>query len=111
LTYKTTSRRLERAGREILIERERASTIDSLRFHWPAYLMEAAEAGLYLFLTCVFASLLLNSASPVRHFVASTVALRALMGLAIGATVIAIVMSPWGKQSGFSLSWKRRYPA
>jgi aquaporin Z len=62
--------------------------------------MEAAEVALYLFLTCVFASLLLNPASPVRHYVGSVVALRILMGLAIGATVIAIVMSPWGKQSG-----------
>ena len=62
--------------------------------------MEAAEVALYLFLTCVFASLLLYPASPVRHFVGSAVALRALMGLAIGATVIAIVVSPWGKRSG-----------
>jgi aquaporin Z len=77
-----------------------ASAIDSLRFHWPEYLMEAAEVGLYLFLTCVFASLLLYPASPVRRFVGSTVGLRALMGLAVGATVVAIVMSPWGKQSG-----------
>lgn len=62
--------------------------------------MEAAEVALYLFLTCFFASLLLYPASPVRRFVGSTVALRALMGLAVGATVIAIVMSPWGKRSG-----------
>ena len=62
--------------------------------------MEAAEVGLYLFLTCVFASLLLYPASPVRHFIGSTLELRALMGLAVGGTVVAIVMSPWGKQSG-----------
>ena len=62
--------------------------------------MEAAEVALYLFLTCVFASLLLYPASPVRHFVNSARGLRALMGLAVGATVVAIVISPWGKQSG-----------
>ena len=62
--------------------------------------MEAAEVALYLFLTCVFASLLLYPASPVRHVVGSTIGLRALMGLAVGVTVAAIVMSPWGKQSG-----------
>ncbi len=62
--------------------------------------MEAAEVALYLFLTCIFASLLLYPGSPVRPFVGSTVGLRALMGLAVGATVVAIVMSPWGKQSG-----------
>ncbi|HXW93452.1 MAG TPA: aquaporin [Terriglobales bacterium] len=62
--------------------------------------MEAAEVGLYLFLTCVFARLLLSPASPVRHVIGSTIELRALMGLAVGATVVAIVISPWGKQSG-----------
>src|SRR5262249_8278178 len=62
--------------------------------------MEAAGITLFLFLTCVFAGLLLYPASPVRHLVGSTAALRVLMGLAIGATVIAIVVSPWGKQSG-----------
>ena len=87
-------------GGKPFIESELASAIECLRFHWPEYLMEAAEVGLYLFLTCVFASLLLSPASPVRHFVSSTVELRALMGVAVGATVVAIVISPWGKQSG-----------
>jgi aquaporin Z len=82
------------------ILRELPGALDCLRFHWPEYLMEAAEVGLYLFLTCIFAGLLLYPASPIRQFVGSTVGLRALMGLAVGATVIAIVISPWGKQSG-----------
>ena len=62
--------------------------------------MESAEVAVYLFLTCIFASLLLNPTSPVVHLVSSAVGRRALMGLAIGATIVAIVMSPWGKQSG-----------
>ena len=77
-----------------------AGTIDYLRSHWPEYVMEAAEVALYLFLTCVFASLLLYPGSPVRHFVGSTTALRVLMGVAVGATVAAIALSPWGQQSG-----------
>jgi len=52
--------------------------------------MEAAEVGLYLCLTCVFAGLLLSPASSVRHFIWGTLELRALMGLAIGATVVAV---------------------
>lgn len=83
-----------------LNKRDLASAIESFRFHWPEYLMEAAEVALYLFLTCVLASLLLYPASPVRSFVGSATGLRALMGLAVGATVVAIVMSPWGQQSG-----------
>ena len=72
----------------------------SLRSHWPEYLMEAGEMSLYMFCTCSFATLLQHPSSPVRHFFVSNIARRALMGLAIGATVIALVMSPWGKQSG-----------
>ena len=62
--------------------------------------MEAGEMSLYMFCTCSFATLLWHPASPVRHFVISGIVRRALMGLAIGATIIALIMSPWGKQSG-----------
>lgn len=72
----------------------------SLRLHWPEYLMEAGEMSLYMFCTCSFATLLQHPASPLRHFFISGIVRRALMGLAIGATVIALTMSPWGKQSG-----------
>jgi hypothetical protein len=72
----------------------------SLRLHWPEYLMEAGEMSLYMFFTCSFATLWQHPLSPVRHFVVSGVVRRALMGLTVGATVIAIIMSPWGKQSG-----------
>ena len=72
----------------------------SLRLHWPEYLMEAGQMSLFMFCTCSFATLLQHPASPVRHFFVSGTARRALMGLAIGATVIALIMSPWGKRSG-----------
>jgi aquaporin Z len=72
----------------------------SLRLHWPEYLMEAGEMSLYMFSTCSFATLLQHPASPVRQFLVSSLRRRALMGLAIGATVMAIILSPWGKQSG-----------
>jgi aquaporin Z len=72
----------------------------SLRHHWPEYAMEVAELGSYLFVACVFATLLQHPASVVREFVSSSLARRALMGLAMGATAIAIVTSPWGKRSG-----------
>jgi aquaporin Z len=62
--------------------------------------MEAGELGLYMFFTCAFATLLQHPASPVRHFIADDALRRPLMGLAMGATVIAIITSPWGKQSG-----------
>src|SRR5580698_4593342 len=72
----------------------------SLRLHWPEYLMEAGEMSLFVFCICSFATLLQHPASPVRHFFISGIVRRALMGLAIGATLMALIMSPWGKRSG-----------
>lgn len=99
MTDDTNKRADSAALAEARIEFE-ASALTCLRFHWPEYVMEAGEVGLYLFLTCVFATLLLSPASPLRTLIGSTIELRALMGLAIGTTVVAIVISPWGKQSG-----------
>ncbi len=62
--------------------------------------MEAGGLGLFMFFTCGLATLLQHPASPVRHLIVSGVFRRAFMGLTMGAAVIAIVLSPWGKQSG-----------
>jgi aquaporin Z len=83
-----------------LSSRDALNATDSLRLHWPEYLMEAGEVGLYLLLACVFATVLQHPASPVRHLIESSLLRRVLMGLATGTTVIAIVLTPWGKQSG-----------
>jgi aquaporin Z len=71
------------------------NAVGRLRVHWPEYLMEAGELALYMFFACAFATLLQHPASPVRHFIVDDVFRRALMGLAMGAMVIAIVMTPW----------------
>ncbi len=62
--------------------------------------MEAGELAAYMLVTCTFATLVRHPASPLRHWIASEIPRRALWGLAMGATAIGIVMSPWGKQSG-----------
>lgn len=62
--------------------------------------MEAGELAIYMFSICLFATLLQHPASPVRHAIQSDISRRALMGLAIGATVVAMIFSPWGQQSG-----------
>jgi aquaporin Z len=72
----------------------------SLRLHWPEYLMEAGELVLYMFCACGFVTLLQHPASPARNFIPSDLARRALYGLAMGAAVIGIITTPWGKQSG-----------
>jgi aquaporin Z len=71
-----------------------------IELHWPEYLMEAGEAGLYLFSACAAATLLWHPGSPIQPYLPSDAVRRMLMGLAMGATIIAIVLSPWGKQSG-----------
>jgi aquaporin Z len=71
----------------------------NLRFHWQEYLVEAGELALYMFSRCAIATLLLHPASPVRHLIANGFFRRTVMGLGMGATVVVIVVSPWGKSS------------
>lgn len=85
--------------REAIAQQE-FGALESLRRHWPEYLMEAGELGLFMLSACAFATLLQHPASPIPHLIPGEVPRRVLMGLAMGATAIAIVMSPWGKQSG-----------
>ena len=66
--------------------------------------MEGSELGLYLCVACLIATLLQHPASIVRQFVSGSLPRRAIMGLVMGATAIAIVMSPWGKRSGGHLN-------
>jgi aquaporin Z len=82
------------------IEPEFASVMNCSRFHWPEYLMEAAEVALFQFLICVFSGLLFSPTSPIRQVLHRQIELRALMGLAVGMTVVAIVRTPWGQRSG-----------
>jgi aquaporin Z len=79
---------------------EEANARASLVHHWPEYLMEAGELGLFMFFACAFETVLQHPASPAAHLIPGDVPRRMLMGVAMGATAIAIVMSPWGKQSG-----------
>lgn len=83
-----------------MVEQGPLGAAGSLRLHWPEYLMETGEAACYLFATCVVATLLWHPSSPFQRYVASDAARRICMGLAMGTTIILIVLSPWGKQSG-----------
>ena len=62
--------------------------------------MEAGELAVYMLFACAFATLLQHPASPVSHLIASAPLRRVLYGLAMGAAIMAIIMWPWGKQSG-----------
>src|SRR5262245_4590891 len=72
--------------------------------HWPEYLMEASQVGLYTFFACAFTTLLQHPASPLRQFITTNLARRVFYGLAMGGTLTAIVSTPWAKQSGGHLN-------
>lgn len=72
----------------------------ALSTHWPEYLMEAGELGLFMISACAFTVLLQHPGSPVHALLSSDFLRRMLTGLAMGATALALIYSPWGKQSG-----------
>lgn len=72
--------------------------------HWTEYAIEACLLGLFMVSACVFGTLLEHPASPVRAAIPSGGLRRALMGVAMGLTSIAIVYSAWGRRSGAHLN-------
>ena len=64
------------------------------------YLMEAVLLGIFMISACAFVVLLDYPSSPVRLAVPSADLRRLLIGLAMGATAVSLIYSPWGMQSG-----------
>jgi len=62
--------------------------------------MEAALLGCILVSASFFAAVLEHPSSPVRQGIEDPLRRRALMGLAMAGTNVALIFSPWGKQSG-----------
>jgi len=72
--------------------------------HWPEYLIEAACLGLFMVSACSFTVLLEHPASAIRQRLSSALVRRLLAGIAMGVTAVALIYSPWGKQSGAHLN-------
>ena len=62
--------------------------------------MEAGCLGLFMLSACVFGVLLEYPQSPARMAIDDPVLRRGLMGISMGLTAVAIILSPWGKRSG-----------
>jgi aquaporin Z len=75
-----------------------------LKAHWPEYLMEGAELGFFMISACLFTVVLEHPTSAVRAAIANPALRRVLTGIAMGLTAMAIIYSPWGKQSGAHLN-------
>jgi aquaporin Z len=71
-----------------------------MKKHWPEYLMEAIELGVFMFSACAFTVLLYHPSSPVAQTIHDGVMRRVIMGVAMGSTAIAIIFSPLGQRSG-----------
>jgi aquaporin Z len=65
-----------------------------LREHWPEYLMEAAELGMFMISACIFATILGHPASPIAEALPHPAVQHMLMGVAMGLTAVGIIYSP-----------------
>jgi aquaporin Z len=74
--------------------------MEALRSHWREYAFEGLGLGLFMVSACLFDSLLEYPASPAHVALPDPRVRRVLMGIAMGATAIALIYSPWGKRSG-----------
>ncbi len=74
--------------------------LTALENHWPEYLMEAVELGIFMMSACFFGVVFEHPASPVHQAIGDPFLRRVLMGLAMGLTSVSIVYSPLGKRSG-----------
>ena len=68
--------------------------------NWPEYLIEAAALGTLMASAAAFAALFYHPASPAAALVSNELIRRGFMGLAMGATAVGIIYSPWGQRSG-----------
>lgn len=66
--------------------------------------MESLGLGLFMASACGFGMLLYHPASPVVRRLPQEILRRMLMGLAMGATAIGLIYSPWGERSGAHLN-------
>ncbi len=73
---------------------------DALRKHWPEYLMEAAELGIFMISAATVGVLLGHPNSIIHQSLPDPFVRRVLGGCAMGITAICLIYSPWGKQSG-----------
>ena len=76
----------------------------ALESHWPEYLMEAAGLGLFMLSACLFTVLLEHPGSAAHQALPDPLLRRALIGVAMGLTAVAIIYSPFGKRSGAHLN-------
>ncbi len=74
--------------------------LEALRRHWPLYLMEGAELGIFMAVALLLALGLDYPHSVLHTTISSAFLRRFLFGLFIGLTVVLLIYSDWGRRSG-----------
>lgn len=70
------------------------------RWHPIEYLLEAVELGSFMLGACGVVTLVEHPDFGLRALLPNPTVRRFIIGLAMGATVVLLVHSPWGKRSG-----------
>lgn len=83
-----------------MIEEQRGGWLDTWRRHWADYAIEGALLGSFMVSACLAVAMLEYPGSPLRGAIADGFARRALIGVLMGATALAIFLSAWGKRTG-----------
>src|SRR5262245_1310851 len=65
--------------------------------HWTEYVIEAGALGTFMVSAAVFAGILYHPSSCIAAGISNGWVRRGLMGLAMGATAVSIIYSPWGQ--------------
>jgi aquaporin Z len=81
----------------------RLSWFQSLREHYPEYLIEGWALGMFM-LSAGVVTTMIEAHTPLRQALVDADLRRALTGIAMGLTAIALIYSPWGKRSGAHLN-------
>ena len=71
-----------------------------VRAHWPEYLIEGWALGMFMISAGVFTTAFDYPGSPLHSAISDGNVRRALVGIAMGVTAVALIYSPWGKRSG-----------
>ena len=73
---------------------------EQVRKHWPEYAIEAWALGTFMISAGIFTMLIEHPDFGVPAVIESASLRRALIGLAMGVTAVALIYSPWGRRSG-----------
>jgi aquaporin Z len=82
----------------------RGAAVWTLKSRWKIYLYEAAGLGGFLLAVGIAEALLFAEPSPLYSTTSSDVLKRVLVGLSAGGYLVALVYSPWGKESGAQIN-------